>query len=113
MTFVSIAHGKGIVPRTTPSDSLILRDGSSFRTLVSNAGNITVHGREFENLTGQSLPQGGFDDTQTPTRVGNVESIRTRAGKSASVRWFDPAPGNFTYTRLGRQFFSRVELNMS
>ena len=105
MTFVSVAHGQGIVPRTTLSD--FLRDGSSFRTLVSNAGNITVHGREFETLTGQSLPQGGFDDTQTPTRVGNTESIRTRGGKSAIVRRFDTATGAFTYTRLGRQFFSR------
>ena len=107
MTFVFVAHGKGLVPRTTRSDSLILRDGGSYRTLVTNAGNLTVHGRGDENLTGQSLPQGGFDDTQTPTRGGNVESIRTRAGKSAIVRRFDTATGNFTYTRLGRQFFSR------
>ena len=108
MTFVSIAHGKGIVPRTTPSDSLILRDGSSFRTLVNNAGTLSVHGREYEALTGEALPQGGgFDSSQTPTRVNNTETIRTRAGKSAIVRRYEVATGKFTYTRLGRQFFSR------
>jgi hypothetical protein len=107
MTFVSVAHGKNILPRKTPSDSLILRDGASFRTLVNNSGTLTVHGREYETLTGESLPQGGFDDTQTPTRVNNTETIRTRAGKTAIVRRFDVATGAFTYTRLGRQFFSR------
>ena len=66
-----------------------------------------MRGREYEALNGQSLPVGGFDDTQTPTRLGNVESIRMRGGKSAVVRRFDPASAAFTYTRLGRQFFSR------
>jgi hypothetical protein len=107
MTFVSVAHGKGILPRTTPSDSLILRDGASFRTLVNNSGTLTVHGREYEALTGEGLPQGGFDDTQMPQRFNNTETIRTRAGKTAVVRRFDVATGAFTYTRLGRQFFSR------
>ncbi len=30
-----------------------------------------------------------------------------RGGRSAAVRRFDPAAAEFTYTRLGRQFFSR------
>ncbi len=80
MTFVSKAHGKALLPRTTPSDALILRDGNSFRTLVTNSGTLTAHGREYEALTGESLPAGGFDDSQQPTRVGNTESIRMRGG---------------------------------
>ena len=108
MIFVSVAHGKGIVPRTTPSDSLILRDGASFRTLVNNSGTLTVHGREYEALTGEGLPQGGgFDPSQVPTRVNNTESIRTRAGETVVVRRFDPAVGGFIYTHMGRQFYSR------
>jgi hypothetical protein len=112
MTFVSVAHGKGIVPRTTPSDSLILRDGSSFRTLVNNAGTLSVHGREYEALTGEALPQGGgFDSSQTPTRVNNTETIRTRAGKSAIVRRFDIALENSLIRALVGSFSAAAARN--
>ena len=107
MTFVSVAHGKGVVPKTTPGGALILRDGSSFRTLVNSGGMLTTHGTEYEALVGESLPQGGgYDPSQTPTRVNNTETIRTRAGKTVIVRRYDVATGKFTYTRLGRQFYS-------
>ena len=67
---------------------------------------LTVHGREYEAL-GESLPQGGgYDPSQTPTRVNNTETIRTRAGKTAVVRRYDVATGKFAYTRVGRQFYS-------
>ena len=116
MTFVSVAHGKGVVPKTTPGGSLILRDGSSFRILVNSGGMLTTHGREYEALAGESLPQGGgYDPSQTPIRVNNTETIRTRTGKNAIVRRYDVATGKFTYTRLGRQFYSlrRVEYVVS
>ena len=50
---------------------------------------------------------GGCDWGQTPARVGDVGTIRLRGGGTAVVRRFDPASGDFKYTRLGRGFYSQ------
>ncbi len=109
MSFVKDAYDKGSRPRTSPSDALLLRDGRAHRVLGDSGGRLTVHGAAYEAHSGEALPVGGFDSTQTPTRSGNgnSETIKMRGGKESVVRKFDLATGNFTYTRLGRTFYSQ------
>ncbi len=107
MSFVELAFGKGLRAKRSPSDATILRDGRQHRTLVDTSGRLTTHGAAYEALSGAPLPVGGYDSSQTPTRVGDVETIRLRGGGAAVVRRFDPASGDFKYTRLGRGFYSQ------
>jgi hypothetical protein len=107
MSFVKDAYDKGSRPRKSPSDAVLLRDGRSHRVLVDSGGRLTTHGAAYEAHSGEALPVGGFDNTQTPVRNGNVETIKMRGGKDSAVRKFDPATGGFTYTRLGRTFYSQ------
>ena len=68
MSFVKDAYDKGSRPRASPSDALLLRDGRAHRVLVDSGGRLTVHGAAYEAHSGEALPVGGFDSTQTPTR---------------------------------------------
>ncbi len=86
MSFVETAYNKGLRARASPSDTLLLRDGTRHRVLVDSSGSVTRFGREYEALAGESLPAGGYDATQTSSRTGNVESVRLRGGREAVVR---------------------------
>ena len=107
MSFITDAYDKGLRPRTSASGVLLMRDGRKHRVLVDQGGNLTAQGRAYEEHSGDTLPVGGYDDTQTPTRTGNVETIKMRGGKESVVRRFDPATGGWKYTRLGSQFYSK------
>ena len=107
MSFTSDAYDKGLRPRASASGALLMRDGRKHRILVDQGGNLTAQGRAYEAHSGSSLPVGGYDDTQTPSRQGNVETIRMRGGKESVVRRFDPATGGWKHTRLGSQFYSK------
>ena len=61
MSFVETAFNKGLRPRASPSDALLLRDDARHRILVDVGGVLTVHGREYEGLSGERLPIGGYD----------------------------------------------------
>ena len=78
MNFVETAYTKGLRARPSPSDGLLLRDGTRHRVLVDSSGTLTKFGREYEALAGEPLPAGGYDSSQTPTRTGNVETVRMR-----------------------------------
>ena len=106
MSFVEAAFAKGLRARPSPSDGMLLRDGNRHRVLVDSSGTLTKFGREYEALV-ETLPAGGYDATQTPSRTGNVETVRMRGGKEAVVRRWDPATGAFRYTRLGRAFYGQ------
>ena len=93
--------------RASPSDGLLLRDGTRHRVLVNSSGSVTRFGREYEALAGGSLPAGRYYAPQTPSRTGNVETVRMRGGKEGIVRRWDPATGAFRYTRLGRAFYGQ------
>ena len=86
MSFIETAYAKGLRARASPSDGLLLRDGTRHRVLVDSAGALTKFGREYEALAGESLPAGGYDATQTPSRTGNVETVRMRGGNESVVR---------------------------
>ena len=107
MNFVETAYTKGLRARPSPSDGLLLRDGTRHRVLVDSSGTLTKFGREYEALAGEPLPAGGYDATQNPSRTGNVETVRLRGGKEAIVRRWDPSTGAFRYTRLGRAFYGQ------
>ncbi len=78
MIFIADAYDKGLRPRTSASGVLLMRDGRNHRVLVDQGGNLTAQGRLYEAHSGDSLPQGSYDDTQTPSRQGNVETITMR-----------------------------------
>ena len=107
MNFVETAYTKGLRARPSPSDGLLLRDGTRHRVLVDSSGTLTKFGREYEALAGEPLPAGGYDSSQTPSRTGNVETVRMRGGREAVVRRWDPATGAFRYTRLGLAFYGQ------
>jgi hypothetical protein len=73
MSFVKNAYDKGSRPRASPSDALLLRDGRAHRVLVDSGGRLTVHGAAYEAHSGEALPVGGFDSTQTPPARGERE----------------------------------------
>ena len=85
MSLMETAYAKGLRARPSPSDGLLLRDGTRHRVLVDSSGTLTKFGREYEALAGP-LPAGGYDATQNPTRTGNMETVRLRGGKEAIVR---------------------------
>ena len=104
--FIQGALGRGIRPKRTANDALILRDGRKYRTLVDAYGQRTAAGRRYEALADASLPAEGYDAAQAPVRQGNAETIRVR-GKEKVVRKYDPASNDWMYTKLGRQFYSQ------
>ena len=110
-TFIEKAIAKQVVPKKTPSESVILRDGSQHRVLVSTAGNLTKAGKLFQERTGTSLETYSYEIGQMPVRRGNVEYIKMRGGKEKEVRKYDPATSKYVYTTLGKRFFkdSKVE----
>ena len=70
MSFVYTAFNKGLRARASPSDGLLLHDGTRHRVLVDSSGGLTKFGREYEALAGESLPADGYDATQTPSCTG-------------------------------------------
>ena len=100
-------------PRKTPNDSILLRHGSSYKTLVSTSGALTKAGEEYQKLTNSTLLTFSYDAQQTPKRIGNQEFIklRGRGGKERLVRTFDPTAndgqGKYKYTQIGKQFFAK------
>ena len=117
MEFITSALAANRQPTQSATAQLILRNGKAFRTLLDAKGKRTKWGLEYERQSGNELPAGGFDPTQQPRRVGDVEFIKTRGngGMDKVVRRFDPATGKWRYTALGRTFFSikRIELPYS
>ena len=107
--FIQGAVAQGIEPRRTANDALILRDGARYRILVDANGQRTAAGRRYEELAEAALPAEGYDAAQNPVRPGNAESIRVR-GKDKVVRRYDPATNGWFYTKLGRQFYSRRQV---
>ena len=102
--FIQGALGRGVRPKRTANDAVILRDGSRYRTLVNASGGRTAAGRKYEQLANVTLPAEGYDVAQAPVRQGNAETIRVR-GKEKLVRRYDPASNDWVYTKLGRQFY--------
>ncbi len=86
---------------------MALRTNKSIIKLVDDAGASTVAGRYWAKQTGSELPAGGFMN-QVAERTGNVESIRLRDGARGVTRRWDEATGEYSFTRLGNQYYKTL-----
>ena len=68
-------------------------------------------GAYYEQVSGTTLPVGGFDTSQAPVREGDTEYIRLRGGERKAVRRWDPATQDYTFTALGKTYYSRLKRN--
>ena len=85
-----------------------MRQGMAYATLVKPDGTKTVQGRTYETRSRRELPAGGaFNRDQPPQREGLTEHIKTRDGKEKVTRRWDPATNEYSFTALGRAFYSR------
>ena len=98
-------------PQSTKSGSVILKTGNKRHTLVNTTGERTALGEYYEQKTSLELPVGGFDPTQSSYREGNTEYIKMRSGEERAVRRYDPADNEFKFTKLGKNFYSRLKRN--
>ena len=76
--FIERAIERGTNPRKTATESVILREGQSYKILVSATGKLTKVGEAYQDRTGVDLESYSYDPNQIPRRVGNVESIKMR-----------------------------------
>ena len=107
--FIEKAIERGTGPRKTANESVILRgEGRDYKVLVNSSGSITKVGRRYQELGGVELESISYDINQTPTRTGNVETIKMRGGKEREVRRYDPATGEYTYSTLGKRFYKNA-----
>ena len=110
LQFLNQAIEANVRPRKTPNDSVLLRHGKQYKTLVNTSGALTRAGEEYQRLTDSTLETFSYDPQQTPKRTGNQEFIKTRGGKERLVRTFDPTAndgqGKYRYTQLGNRFYA-------
>ena len=66
-------------------------------------------GEYYETKTGQELPVGGFDPRQAPYKQGDTEYIKMRNGEERAIRRYSPAENQFSFTALGKSFYSRIK----
>ena len=95
----------------TKSGSVLLKSGNRRHTLVNTTGERTALGEYYEQKSSNELPVGGFDPTQAPFREGNTEYIKMRSGEERAVRRYDPADNEYKFTKLGKNFYSRLKRN--
>ena len=96
----------GLQTRTTSTGAVIARRGTRFQTLVDTGGQRTEAGRYYEQASASTLPAGGFDPSQAPTRSGDTEYIRMRGGEQRATRRWDPAISDYRFTDLGQSYKS-------
>ena len=98
-TYVALGHHPRVTVR---SSSVVLPGpGKAFVRLVDPAGRLTSAGERYKHLTGQH--PGGEGSI---SREGNTEFL-TKGGAKRVVRRWDPVSRQWTYTALGRQYYSR------
>ena len=95
----------------TKSGSVLLKSGNRRHTLVNTTGERTALGEYYEQKSSLELPVGGFDPTQSSYREGNTEYIKMRSGEERAVRRYDPADNEYKFTKLRKNFYSRLKRN--
>ena len=108
--FIEKAIAGRVVPKKTPSESVILRDGNEHRVLVSSSGILTKIGKIYQERTGNTLDSFSYEPSQVSIRRGNVEYIKMKGGKEKEIRSYDPTTSKFTYTSLGKRFFRDTKI---
>ena len=93
--------------RLKGSEAIALQQGRSIIKLVNDDGEATAAGTYWALKSGQQLPDGGYLQ-QTATRVGNVESIKMRDGKSGVTRRWVEGTGEYKFTALGNSYYRQL-----
>ena len=89
------------------TEAIGVRQGRTIIKLINDAGEQTAAGQFWQANGGKELPAGGFLQ-QTPTRVGNTETVRLRSGKRVITRRWDPGSGEFRFTKEGNRFYAAM-----
>ncbi len=92
------------------TDAIGIKSYRRWIQLVDNSGKKTPAGRYWEQISEESLPEGGFLQ-QTAVRDGNVETIKLRDGRRGVTRRWDPGSGEFKFTALGKRYYATLRRN--
>ena len=85
---------------------LKLVDGKQL-ILLNKQGEPTDYGKYwYGEVKKEALPREGFDPNTGIIRRFNTDYITLRNGQEAAVRVWRTGLGNYTYTKLGRQYFA-------
>ena len=101
--------------RANPTDAnrIILPTGNAasrtYSILSGHDGVLTAAGEYYYHMTREPRPDGTFDYNQVPIRRGDTELARDRSGREVRLRTLQ-ANGQYTYSALGRIFFSRRQV---
>ncbi len=93
--------------RLKGSDAVALQQGRSIIKLVDDEGEATAAGKYWSRQSGTALPAGGYLQ-QTATRVGNVETIQMRDGKSGVTRCWAEGSGGYKFAALGNSYYGQL-----
>ena len=75
--------------------------------LLNKQGEPTDYGKYwYGEVKKEALPREGFDPNTGIIRRFNTDYIALRNGQEAAVRVWRTGLGNYTYTKLGRQYFA-------
>ena len=88
----------------------VLKSGRQSILLAKLDGTKTAAGLHYERSSGGSLITENFDLQQTPIRNGNTETIR-RSNKRVITRIWDPANGEYRFTKAGDVFYKQLRRN--
>ena len=82
-----------------------------FKILVTSAGALTAAGKLYEDETITALETNPYETGQIPRREGDTEYVKMRTGMDRITRHWDAAKSVWTYTALGRAFFSQKRIS--
>ena len=96
--------------RLKGSDAIALQQGKSIIKIVGDDGEATAAGTYWSRRSGTPLPVGGYMQ-QTAVRVGTVETIKMRDGKSGVTRRWHEGSGEYRFTALGNSYYRTLRRN--
>ena len=97
---------EGVASRGSNALRLKLVDGKSVM-ILNKSGEVTEYGKYWYNeVKKEALPRAGFDPETPIIRRQLTDYIALRNGQEAIVRSWHTGKGNYTYTKLGRQYFA-------
>ena len=108
---VDVLVNRGGEQRASKSGSVLLKAGKQSITLVKANGQVTRAGKQFEQRGGTILSNSNSFANSKPYREGNTEYLNTTGGKKRILRRFDPASGDFEFSKLGLSYYSTMKRN--
>ena len=107
-----LRDSKNVVPeRVTARGSNALRlrfTNGKYVYLLNKDGKVTEYGRYwYDEVKNEATPRTQFDPNARLVKKIRTDYIRTMDGKEKAVRTWKPQLGTYTYTALGREYFSQ------